>query len=252
MTAPLDSQSHQDGSLAGKVALVTGASRGIGAAIARKLAQHGARVAVHYRSGRPEAESLAAAVGGFPVQADLSRVETIEPMFYAVTRHFGGLDMVVNNAGVAIMRPVAEATLDEYESIFSLNARAVFFCCQQAAKCLPDGGRIISISTGATVGGTAGGAMYCGTKAAVEQFTRALARELGPRHITVNTVSPGFTNTEMFQSLPHLAEIAVAMSPLGRVGEPEDIANVVAFLCSDQGKWITGQNIQAGGGVSMM
>jgi 3-oxoacyl-[acyl-carrier protein] reductase len=240
------------GSLTGKTAIVTGASRGIGRAIAERLAAEGARVVVNYAGSAAAAEELAARIGGLAVRADVSQKQEVLEMFDRAETAFGGLDIVVNNAAVAVMKPLAEFSDEEFERVFAVNTRGAFYCCREAARRLRAGGRIVNISTGATVGGTAGGSVYCASKAAVEQFTRALARELAPRRITVNTVSPGFTETDMFASLPHLAELAPKLTPLGRAGRPEEIAAVVAWLCTEDASWITGQNIQAGGGLTMV
>jgi len=238
--------------LTGKTAIVTGAARGIGRAIAERLAAGGARVVVNYARSAAAAEELAARIGGIAVRADVSIKQEVLEMFDQAERAFGGLDIAVNNAAVALMKPLAEFSDEEFERVFSINARGAFYCCREAARRLRDGGRIVNLSTGATVGGTVGGSVYCASKAAVEQFTRALARELAPRRITVNTVSPGFTETDMFASLPHLAELAPRLTPLGRAGKPEEIAAVVAWLCTEDARWITGQNIQAGGGLTMV
>lgn len=238
--------------LTGKTAIVTGAARGIGRAIAERLAAGGARVAVNYARSAEAAQELAARLGGIALRADVSQKQEVLEMFDAAERVFGGLDIVVNNAAVALMKPLADCSDEEFERVFSINARGAFYCCREAARRLRAGGRIVNISTGATVGGTAGGGLYCASKAAVEQYTRALARELAPRRITVNTVSPGFTETDMFASLPHLVELAPKLTPLGRAGKPEEIAAVVAWLCSEDARWITGQNIQAGGGLTMV
>lgn len=239
------------GSLTGKTAIVTGAARGIGRAIAERLAADGARVVVNYAGSASAAKELAARIGGLAARADVSQKQEVLEMFDRAEAAFGGLDIVVNNAAVAVMKPLAEFSDEEFERVFAVNTRGAFYCCREAARRLRDGGRIVNISTGATVGGTAGGSVYCASKAALEQFTRALARELAPRRITVNTVSPGFTETDMFASLPHLAELAPKLTPLGRAGKPEEIAAVVAWLCTEDARWITGQNIQAGGGLTM-
>jgi 3-oxoacyl-[acyl-carrier protein] reductase len=245
------------GELEGKVAVVTGGSRGIGRAVAERLAADGAAVVLSYRDRAAEADGVVArivAAGGraLAVRADLASVADVRSLFAAALDRFGRLDIAVNNAGVAIYRPVAEATEEEFDASFAVNARGTFFALQEAARRIADGGRIVSISTGATVNGVPQGALYCGSKAAVEQFTKSLARELGPRGITVNTVSPGFTETGMLASLPNLREVGAAMSPLGRTGRPEEVAEVVAFLVGPRAGWLTGCNIQAGGGVTIV
>jgi len=239
-------------SLTGKAAIVTGASRGIGRAIALRLAAEGARVAVNYANSAAAAEEVAALAGGIAIRADVSQKQEVVEMFHRAEAAFGGLDIVVNNAAIAVMAPLAEFTDEDFERVFAVNTRGAFYCCREAARRLRRGGRIVNISTGATVGGTAGGSVYCASKAALEQFTRALARELAPKGITVNTVSPGFTETDMLASLPHLVELAPRLTPLGRAGKPEEIAAVVAWLCTEDAGWITGQNIQAGGGLTMV
>lgn len=239
-------------SLLGKTALVTGGSRGIGKAIALKLAALGAQVAVNYTQSRDDAEAVAREVNGFAIQADLGDLTAIEAMFNRVNREFGRLDILINNAGQGYSRPIAETPIEDFDRIFAVNTRGAFFCLQEAAKALPDGGRIVNISTGATVTSPPGFGIYCASKAALEQFTRILARELAPRHITVNTVSPGFTETDMYRSLPRLAELAPKLTPLGRAGRPEEIADVVAWLCTPEASWMTGQNLQASGGLNMV
>jgi len=238
--------------LTGKNAIVTGGSRGIGAAVARGLAAEGARVVVGYTSSANAAQRLADEIGGAAIQADLGERGAARRLFDAAEAACGAIDIVVNNAGIAIFKPVAGVTDAEFERMFAVNTRGVFEMMREAARRLRDGGRIVSLSSGATVGGTRGGAIYCGAKAAVEQFTRALAHELGSRNITVNSVSPGFTATDMLHTFPRLVEIGPTMSPLGRLGAPEDVADVIAWLCTDEARWVTGQNIQAGGGASMV
>ena len=241
-------------SLTGKVAIVTGASRGIGRAIAQRLAKDGASLVINYGRSADEAKELVSTIeadGGqaLAVQADISQVADIRRLFQETLARFGKLDILINNAGVAIYKPLAEATEEDFDSTFALNAKGTFFALQEAVRHIADNGRIVSISTGGTVLGSAGGSFYSGSKAAVEQFTKALAKEIGDRGITVNVVSPGFTDTEMLAKNPQFKEMGAKMSPLGRLGQPEDIADVVAFLVSEKGRWITGQNIEAGGGV---
>ena len=238
--------------LSGKTAIVTGASRGIGRAIARKLAAEGAHVVINYTRSAAEAESLAAETGGLAVQADVADPLQVTHLFATAEAHFGPLDILVNNAGVAIFSPISAMSLEDFDRTFAINTRGTFLCVREATQRLRDNGRIISISTGATFTSGPNSGVYCGSKAALEQFTRALAKELGARGITANTVSPGFTDTDMLKQFPHLIAVAEQMSPLGRMGQPEDVADVVAWLCTDQARWVTGQNLQAGGGVSMV
>lgn len=241
-------------SLTGKVAIVTGASRGIGRAIAERLASDGASVVINYARSADEAQEVVKAIeekGGLAVavQANLSQIADIRRLFQETSDRFGKLDILVNNAGVASYKPIAEATEEDFDKTFALNAKGTFFCLQEAARRMANDGRIVNISTGGTAMGSPGGSFYTGSKAAVEQFSKALSKEIGDRGITVNVVSPGFTDTEMLANNPQFKEMGAKMSPLGRLGQPQDIADVVAFLVSSQGRWITGQNIEAGGGV---
>ena len=239
-----------------KVALITGASRGIGRAIAQRLGREGAAVVVNY-SGNLEAarETVAAveAAGGraVPVQADVARVAEVERLFDETIRHLGRLDILVNNAGVMFNKPLAEVTEEEFDRIFAVNVKGTFFTCQQAARRMAEGGRMINLSSSTTALMLPTYASYVATKGAVEQLSHVLAKELGPRGITVNVVSPGPTDTELFgqgkteQDKQRFAQMAA----LGRLGRPEDIADVVALLVSDEARWITGQNIRANGGL---
>jgi 3-oxoacyl-[acyl-carrier protein] reductase len=238
--------------LQNKVAVVTGASRGIGAGIARRLAAEGARVAVNYSTSRDTALAIAAETGGVAIEANVADPVSVARLFDEAQAALGPIDILVNNAGVALLKPLAESTIEEYDRVFSINTRGAFLCLREASSRIREGGRIVNISTGATVASPPNMGVYSASKAALEQFTRAAAKELGARGITVNTVSPGFTETDMFQSVNVPQHVAASMSALGRVGTPADIAAVVVFLCSSDGAWITGQNIQAGGGLSMV
>jgi 3-oxoacyl-[acyl-carrier protein] reductase len=242
--------------LEGKVALVTGASRGIGRAIAVRLGRDGASVVVNYSGNAEAAREAVAAVeeaGGkaVPIQADIGQVAEVERLFDETIRQFGGLDILVNNAGSMFNKPLADVTEGEYDRIFAVNVKGAFFACQQAARRMADGGRIVNFSSSTTALMLPTYSAYVATKGAVEQFSHVLAKELGPRGITVNVVSPGPTDTELFgqgkteQDKQRFAQMAA----LGRLGRPEDIADVVAFLASDQARWITGQNIRANGGL---
>lgn len=160
----------------------------------------------------------------------------------------GAIDIVVANVGVAVIKPLVEATEADFDHVFGANARGTFFTLQEAARRVRDGGRIIAVSTGGTKMFFTQTALYLGSKGAVEQFVRVLSRELGPRRVTVNALSPGFTDTDLLPERDRA--IAAGMSPFGRIGAPRDVADVAVFLASDQARWLTGENIQAGGGVA--
>jgi 3-oxoacyl-[acyl-carrier protein] reductase len=240
------------GTLDGKSALVTGGSRGIGRAIAVGLAAEGARVAIGYLRNDARAEEVVAAVaaaGGtaVAVKADLSRPAEVARLFDQAEQRFGALDIVVANAADIMVKPLVECSEDDYDRIFATNTKGVFFTLREAARRVRDGGRIIVTSTGGTRMFFPGQSLYLGSKGAVEQFVRCLAWELGERRITVNTVSPGPTETDMMQD--RYRDRAAAMSPFNRLGDPKDIADIALFLAGDAARWITGQNIGAGGGA---
>jgi 3-oxoacyl-[acyl-carrier protein] reductase len=192
------------------------------------------------------------------MQADISKLADVRNLFQQVEEHFGGLDILINNAGFGFLTLTADFTEEQYDNLFNLNARGTFFALQEAARRMREGGRIVSISTGLTTIAYPGFGVYAGTKAAVEQFSIALSKELGPRQITVNTVLPALVDTSA-TALPNASEFAlsdeaiaqlVQQTPLGRLGLPGDIANLVAFLVSEQGGWITGQHLRSGGGLN--
>jgi len=242
-------------SLSGKIALVTGSSRGIGRAMVERLSRDGATVVVNYVSRAEKAQEVAAAVkagGGTAValQADVSRFEDIQRLFNRTVEHFGRLDILVNNAGIRITKNVTEIDEEEFDRLFAINVKGTFFSCQLAARRLSDGGRIINVSSAVTKMMLPGHSIYAASKAAVDQITRTLSKELGGRNITVNAVCPGPVDTELLREGRTKEQIQqmAQMAALGRIGRVEDIADVVAFLASDEARWITGQCIHVNGG----
>jgi 3-oxoacyl-[acyl-carrier protein] reductase len=232
-----------------KVALVTGGSRGIGRAIVRRLAADGARVVFSYRHDKAAADALAREVGdAVAVRADQEDPASIEVLFGPVA---DGLDILVNNAAINPQAPIRDITPELFDRAMAVNAKFPLLAMRRAEPLLRDDGRIINISTLNTALPGRGIALYCASKAALEQFTKVAAREFGPRGITVNTVSPGATDTDLLRSSnpPEALERTATLTALGRLGEPADIADVVAFLASPDARWITGQNIQATGGL---
>jgi len=238
------------GVLDGKTAVVTGGSRGIGRAIVERLTRDGATVIFGYLSRADDARAVEHATAGRAtgVRADLTAPDGVALLFKEADQ----LDILVNNAAARFVPvPIADVTEEEYDRIMAVNAKAVFRAIQYAARHMRDNGRIISISSLNTVSAAPGGSLYIGSKGAVEQFGAVAAKELGARGITVNTVSPGATDTELLRSTnsPENLEMAAAMTPLGRLGQPADVADVVAFLAGPDGRWMTGQNLRAGGGL---
>ena len=239
-----------------RTAIVTGGSRGIGAAIARRLAADGFSVVVNYARGREPAEALVAeiaATGGRAIaaQADLADPAAAAKLFDVAEAEFGGVDVLVNNAGVMTLAPIAKADDALFDAHMAINLGGVFRGMREAANRLRDGGRIVSFSTSVVGLKLPGYGVYAATKAAVETMTHILAKELGPRGITVNAVAPGSVATELFLTGKSEEQVAglVRMIPAGRLGEPDDISAVVSFLAGPDGRWVNGQVIRANGGV---
>jgi 3-oxoacyl-[acyl-carrier protein] reductase len=247
-------------SLKGKVAIVTGASKGIGAAIAKGLAQAGAAVAVNYATDQDGAEKVVAAIaanGGeaVAIKADMSKPEDVERLFAEAKRALGTPNVLVNNAGVFKFEPLADVTEAQFHRHFDTNVLGTMLAIQQAARHFPpEGGSVVNISSIASASPVANSSLYAATKGAVDTLTLALAQELGPRRIRVNAVAPGYTDTEGNQRVGFVgsaeAERAIATTPLGaRFGLPEEIAPAVVFLASDDAAWLTGERLNASGGV---
>lgn len=253
------------GRLSSKTALITGGSRGIGREIATRLGQEGATVAIAYNGNRQGAEDAVSAIeksGGaaFALHADLANAESIPTLFEELDRELNGrrgstaLDIVVNNAGNSGWGGLYDATPESWDTMIAVHARAPFFVIQSALNRLADNGRIINISSALGTRPQPMVPIYSMAKAAINVFTHALAMELGPRRITVNAVSPGWVRTDMNAAVRENADIVKVIegdTALGRFGEPADIAAVVAFLASDEGRWITGQVIEASGGYRL-
>ncbi len=240
----------------GRVAIVTGASRGIGRAIASRLAQDGFAVIVNYAGSASAAENAIrgiAEAGGraHAIKADVSNSAAMTAMFDETVTRFGGVDVLVNNAGIMRLTAIADADDQAFDQTVAINLKGVFNGMREAARRLRDGGRIVSFSSSVVGLYQPRYALYAATKAGVEAMSRILAKELGKRSITVNVVAPGPVSTEMFLNAnpPEQVERIKQMNPLGRLGEPEDIAGVIAFLTGPDGGWVNGQVLRANGGV---
>jgi len=244
--------------LSGKVAVVTGASKGIGAAIAKELANDGAATIVNYASSPRQAEELVANIrsaGGKAkaVRADVSKPAEAGQLIGAAVSEFGRLDILVNNAGVYDFLPLPQITEAHFDRMFDLNVKGLLFATQAATRAMgEDGGSVVNIGSIASIEAPPGASVYSASKGAVDVITRSLAAELGPRHILVNAVVPGPVDTEGNRSMADADQINAAFlarTPLGRIGRPRDIATVVSFLVSPEAGWITGQIIQVAGGL---
>jgi 3-oxoacyl-[acyl-carrier protein] reductase len=242
--------------LTGKIALVTGGSRGIGAAIAKRLAAEGAAVAITYSSSPDRAEAVVKeieAAGGkaIALQADAANAEAVKRSVSDTVKQLGGLDILVNNAGIAVMAPLDQFPLDDYDRLMAVNVRGVFVASQEAARHMKDGGRIITIgSTNAERMPFAGGGVYAASKAAVAGLTKGLARDLGPRGITVNNVQPGPVDTELNPKDGPFAETLKGLMALHRYGTGEEIASFVAYLAGPESAYITGASLLIDGGFA--
>ena len=245
------------GNLTGKVAIVTGSSRGIGRAIAERLARDGANVVVTYAGNKDKAEEVVSAIkanqtDAIAIQADVSKNSDVQRLFEQTLQKFGQLDFLINNAGWKPEdAPLAETSESDFDRTFAVNVRGTFLCLREAVKHLHKGGRIINFASIVVPLAPPNRAAYAATKAAVEAMTKALAKELAGRQITVNAIAPGATDTAMLRQGKADEDIQqiIDMTPLKRVGQPEDIANTVVFLLSDQGSWINGQIIHCNGGI---
>jgi 3-oxoacyl-[acyl-carrier protein] reductase len=243
--------------LSGKIAVVTGASKGIGAAIAKQLAAEGATVAVNYSSSKADGEKVVdeiTAAGGnaIAIQANVSKTADIIRLVAETVAAFGRIDILVNNAGIYDFAPLGEITEEHFHRQFNLNVLGLTLCVQEAIKHFPEGGGSI-VNIGSVVGtlSPAGSSIYNATKSAVDGLTRTLAKELGSRNIRVNAVNPGPVETEGTHAAGAIDAFAAfaAVTPLGRIGQPQDIAPVVSFLASPDSGWITGESIYVTGGL---
>lgn len=244
--------------LAGKVAVVTGASKGIGASIAQHLAAEGAAVVVNYASSESGADRVVADIekkGGkaVAVQADLSKPAEVQRLFADTKKAYGKVDILVNNAGIYQFAPLEEVTPDHFHKQFDLNVLGLILATQEAAKLMPEGGSVINISSVVATYTPPNTAVYSATKAAVDAITKSLSKELGPRKIRVNSVNPGMVETEGTAAAgiteSDMRRQTEVSTPLGRIGQPQDIAPVVVFLASPDSGWITGEALFVSGGV---
>jgi 3-oxoacyl-[acyl-carrier protein] reductase len=240
--------------LNGKVAIVTASSRGIGRAIAQRLSREGAAVVVNYVASPEKAEAVVQEIiaqGGraIAIQGSVAYKADVQRLFDQTEKQFGAIDIVVNVAGVSVFKPHIALTDDDFEQVFSVNAKGAMYVLQEAAQRIKEGGRIVQFSTGGTMMPIPAGGIYAASKAAGERFAFALAKEIGHRQVTVNVVSPGVTDTDGLIMPQAAIDQLIQQTPLGRLGKPTDIADVVAFLVSDDAHWLTGQNIQVNGGI---
>ncbi len=243
------------GRLDGKVALVTGSARGIGAAIAVRLASEGAKVVVNYSKSEGPADEVVARIkkaGGeaVDVHADVSNAAEVPVLFAEVKKAFGRLDILVNNAGIMDRRPIEDVDAEHIDKHFATNVRGLLLCTVEALKLLPKGGRIINVSSNITRMAIPGSSVYTATKGAIDMITQVLATELGPKGITVNAISPGYTETDMNdESTRKERAQTIQMTALGRLGTAEDIADAAVFFATEDARWVTGERLSASGGL---
>jgi 3-oxoacyl-[acyl-carrier protein] reductase len=244
-------------SLNNKVAIVTGSSRGIGAQIAITLAEAGASVVINYYSNQKPADKVVSEIkanGGSAIamKADISRPEEVKLMFDSAISQFGKINILINNAGSILYKTIQDTTDDDFDKIFSVNVKGTFNTLREAASRLENDGRIINLSSSTTRLMLPTYGAYCATKGAVEQLTRVFSKEVGARNITVNSISPGPINTELFTAgkSEEVINRLASMSAFDRIGEPVDVARIVSFLVSEEASWVTGQNIGANGGFA--
>lgn len=252
----MSAETNNAGKLTGKVAIVTGGSKGIGAAIAKRLAADGASVAFTYASSPEKADEVVRAIesiGGkaLAIRADSTDAEAVKNAIAETVKTFDRLDILVNNAGIAVLAPIAEFSLQEFDRLIAVNIRGVFVASQEAVRHMGEGGRIIMIgSVNSDLMPFAGGSVYALTKAAVAGFTRGLARDLGPRGITVNNIQPGPVDTDMNPADGPFADTLRGLMALGRYGHTDEVAGMVSYLASAEAGFITGASLKIDGGFA--
>lgn len=240
-----------------KTVIVTGAATGIGKASAFYFGQRGANVVINYFSENQktlaqESVKTIEQHGGKAItfQADVSKINQLKSLFETAKQHFGGIDILVNNAVLPVLKPIAEVTEDEFDAMFNVNVKSIFFAQQLCATLMNEGGRIINLSSHTTFLFFPNYGLYDGTKGAVEQITRVFSKEIGHKKITVNVVSPGATETEEFAKRPQeLKDRVAAMSAMNRIAKVQEVVNVIGFLASEEASWVTGQNVKVNGGA---